>query len=160
MFRSIVCVLFLALSYSRVPWLRCLLPLQDCSCSIPDPKPDLLLPVYQFLFVVVYCDANCSSHWYPSLSHERVTERTHSSSSHPLHRIRLTEEASHPTLQHHMHVRILLSWSDVPTNSSTSPLDSVDATHLLSITLKSTIIRPANRSTPQFDVHSFSLPHA
>ena len=32
-----------------------LLPLQNCNCSIPDPKPDLLLPVYQFLFVVVYC---------------------------------------------------------------------------------------------------------
>ena len=32
-----------------------LLPLQNCNWSIPDPKPDLLLPVYQFLFVVVYC---------------------------------------------------------------------------------------------------------
>ena len=32
-----------------------LLPPHDCSWSIPDPKPDLLLPVCQFLFVVVYC---------------------------------------------------------------------------------------------------------
>ena len=34
--------------------MRDLLPLQNCNCSIPDPKPDLLLPLYQFLFVVVY----------------------------------------------------------------------------------------------------------
>ena len=31
-----------------------LLPLHDCNCSISDHKPDLLLPVYQFLFVVAY----------------------------------------------------------------------------------------------------------
>ena len=34
--------------------MRVLLPLQNCNWSISDPKPDLLLPVYQFLFVVVY----------------------------------------------------------------------------------------------------------
>ena len=31
-----------------------LLPLQSCNWSALHPKPDLLLPVYQFLFVVVY----------------------------------------------------------------------------------------------------------
>ena len=31
-----------------------LLPLQNCNYTVYDPKPDLLLPVYQFLFVVVY----------------------------------------------------------------------------------------------------------
>ena len=31
-----------------------LLPLQNCNYTVYDPKPDLLLPVYQFLFVGVY----------------------------------------------------------------------------------------------------------
>ena len=101
-----------------LPWLGDLLPLQNCNCSIPDPKPDLLLLVCQFCFVVVYCDANCSSRWCPSLPHEQATETTHSSPSHPLHRVRLTDEAPHPLgaldpLQHHhVHVRILRSWID------------------------------------------------
>ena len=34
--------------------MRGLLPLQNCNCTVPDHKPDLLLPVYQFLFVGVY----------------------------------------------------------------------------------------------------------
>ena len=99
-------------------WMGDLLPLHDCNCSISDHKPDLLLPVYQFLFVVVYRDADCSSHWCPPLFRERVTWTTHSSTSHPLHRVHLTKEASHPlgTLDrlqhHHVHVRILRSWTD------------------------------------------------
>ena len=32
-----------------------LLPLQNCNYTVYDPKPDLLLPVCQFLFVGVYC---------------------------------------------------------------------------------------------------------
>ena len=54
----------------------------------------------------------------------------------------------------------VMEWWDNCTDSSSSPVDPVDVTHFLSITMKSTIIRPANRSTPQFDVHSVSLPHA
>ena len=147
-------------------WIQDLLPLQNCNCSLPDPKPDLLLPVYQFLFVVVYRVSVMMQTvrvvdvlYFPV--NEPLEQRIHplrTFSTVYSHRRNTTLHSSTPSCAP-IDPSVMEGWGNC-TDSSTSPVDPVDVTHFLSIPLKSTIISPANRSTPQFDVHSFSLPHA
>ena len=133
--------------------MRDLLPLQNCNCSIPDPKPDLLLPVYQFLFIVVYCVP-------VMMQTVQVIDILHFPVNEPLERLihplrTLSTVYASPKMHHTPLFNTITctngSFGHGVMGQLTLPvlqLDPVDATHFLPIPLKSPIISPANRSTP------------